>query len=116
MAVLKQFKVFYAFQESGRQVPADAPVEMLEADIYSELLGEFERDRDFIGLIDSAGVTLQVLYEADHDQYWVELPEPAMSGSHGRYFSFDELADLLRNLPECFTISAFPGLEFQSWA
>jgi len=115
MAKLKRFKVFYGLKESDSHVASDSLVEMSEADIYSELLGGLKLDGDFIGLVDGEGATLQVMFEQAPDQYWVELPDPEMGGSHGRYFSFDEIVDLFKALPKHFDTSAITGLEFQSW-
>ncbi len=88
---------------------------MSEADIYSALLGRLTRDRAFFGVVDEAGRTLQIMYEATGDRYWVETPEPERHGSYGRKMTFDEVVDLLKALPAAFTPDAISGLAFEPW-
>ncbi len=114
MADLKTYRVFYTFYGSDRSVVADEAIPMNEADIYSEL-GSLAADGDFIGLIDNWGTTLQVMYEADDDAYWVEVPSPQRGGSYGARLSFDALADLFKALPSEFGPESLPLLQFRSW-
>lgn len=111
----RHFKAFWTFQGTEEHVPGESPVDILEADVYSKLLGGLERDGDFFGLVDSNGVTLQVMYEGGADRYWVDIPQPTQRGSLGRYFTFDEAVDLFKSLPECFSALSVPGFEFKSW-
>lgn len=88
---------------------------MNEADIYSELLGSLADDGDFIGLIDDRGETLQVMYEAADDAYWVEVPSPRLGGSYGARLSFDAVVDLFETLPSEFGPESLPSLQFHPW-
>ncbi len=115
MTDLKIYRVFYTFYATDTSVAADDAVPMNEADIYSELLGSLTEDGDFIGLIDNRGTTLQVMYEAKGDRYWVELPSPQRRGSYGARLSFDALTELFKVLPREFDPESLTLLEFQSW-
>jgi hypothetical protein len=115
MADLKTYRVFYTFYGSDRSVVAAEAIPMNEADIYSELLGSLADDGDFIGLIDDRGTTLQVMYEADDDAYWVEVPSPQRGGSYGARLSFDALVDLFKALPGEFGPESLPLFQFRSW-
>lgn len=85
------------------------------ADIYSELLGKLALTSDYIGLIDSDENTMQVMYQLDTDQYWLEVIDEAQQGSHGRFFTFDEITDVFKSLPEKFSTKVFSGLKFNKW-
>jgi hypothetical protein len=115
MADLKTYRVFYTFYGSDRSVVPGEAIPMNEADIYSELLGSLAEDGDFIGLIDNGGTTLQVMYDAADDAYWVEVPSPQRGGSYGARLSFDAVADLFKALPSEFGPKSLPLLQFQSW-
>ena len=112
---LKTFQVFYHFYGNGASVDADAPVNMNEADIYSPLLGQLSEDGDFIGLIDAQGETLQVMYEAENDAYWIEVIDVSKQGSHGKHMGFEELTDFFKALPERFQSDSISGSEFIAW-
>ncbi len=72
-------------------------------------------DGDFLGLIDDHDSTLQVLYEAKEDHYWIEIPDPEAAGSYGRHVSFDELVELFKTLPDRFDPATIEGLTFDPW-
>jgi hypothetical protein len=112
---LKRYRVFFCFCATGRSVDADDAIEMNEADIYSELLGQLTEEGDFIGLMDANEVTLQVMYEKAADRFWVEIPCPDKGGSYGRHLHFDELVDLFKGLPANFSPSELPSLVFDAW-
>jgi hypothetical protein len=112
----KRYKVFYCFYGTGKDVPADEPIEMDQADICTELLGALDQEDDFFGLIDVDGTTLQVIYETSKDRYWVEIPRPQQGGSYGRHLSFEGIAALFEALPAKLSLEAFPEFEFQSWS
>lgn len=111
---LKTFHVFYHFYGNGASVDSNAPISMNVADIYSPLLGQLSEDGDFIGLIDAQGETLQVMYEAENDEYWIEVINVSQ-GSHGKHMGFDELTDFFKALPERFQSDIISGSEFIAW-
>lgn len=112
---MKHFKVFYSLYRTDREVSADHPVEMSEADIYSEMLGGLEQDGDFFGLKDDEETTLQVMYNGDDDSYWIEIPRPDRGGSFGCALSFDEITDVFKSLPARFSETMIPRMAFESW-
>ena len=83
--------------------------------ICEQLLPRLQTEDDFIGLIDAAENTLQVLCEPSPDRYWLELPIDAARASYGRYVSFAELAEMIAALPQVFDRGAIPGLEYRPW-
>ena len=112
---LKTYHVFYHFYANGDSVPSEFPVSMNEADIYSPLLGKLHQDGDFLGLIDAQGETLQVMYEADNDLYWIEVLALEQRGSYGKYVGFDELTDFFKALPEHFHSDSISDATFMAW-
>jgi hypothetical protein len=83
--------------------------------LQTELLGSLADDGDFIGLIDNRGTTLQVMYDAGDDTYFVEVPSPQRGGSYGARLSFDALTDLFKALPSELGPESLPLLQFRSW-
>ena len=109
------YRVFYCFYGEPAEVPWSQPVPIVHADIYSDLFGRLQQDGDFLGVVDQMGRTLQIMYNADRDRYWVEIPAPERRGGYGRYMTFDEATDLLKKLPETFVPDAVPSLAFTAW-
>ncbi len=109
------YRVFYLFARTGESVSSASAVEMSAKDIREQLLPRLHSEDDFIGLIDAADNTLQVLCEPLPDRYWVELPLDAARASYGRYVSLAELSDLILGLPQVFDRSVIPGLEYRPW-
>jgi hypothetical protein len=71
----------------GDEVSADAPVSMKLADVYSELFPLMKEDREFFGLVDSKGTTLQAMYHSQEGNYWFEVPRPDLEGFSGFEFN-----------------------------
>ena len=109
------YEVFYRLSAAAEDTPAESPVRMSEADIFTRLFARLEMDGDFLGVIDSAGNTLQILYQAATDTYWVELPRPTERGSYGCALSRDDATDLFKSLPQKFDNREFPDFEFERW-
>ncbi len=109
------YRVFYLFARTGESVSSASAVEMSAKDIREQLLPRLHSEDDFIGLIDAADNTLQVLCEPLPDRYWVELPLDAARASYGRYVSLAELSELILGLPQVFDRSVIPGLEYRPW-
>ncbi len=89
------------------------PIEASE--IVEEIFPLIKEDREYLGIVDSLGTTLQLLYDAEEDRYWVEVPCPAEQGSYGAWLDFAHTHSLLKTLPVTIPVEGFPGFEFQSW-
>ena len=111
---LKTFQVFYHFYGNGASVDSNAPINERGRHLFA-LLGQLSEDGDFIGLIDAQGETLQVMYEAEDDAYWIEVIDVSKQGSHGKHMGFDELTDFFKALPERFQSDSISGSEFIAW-
>jgi hypothetical protein len=109
------YRVFYQLQREERVVESDAAVEMALADVYSGIFGHLSEDKDYFGMIDLTGQTLQFMYDQPSDRYWCEIPSPSEKGAYGKWLSFDQAADLLKALPATFSRETVPGLKFESW-
>jgi hypothetical protein len=109
------YRVFYLFARTGESVSSSSAVEMTAKAICEQLLPRLQTEDDFIGLVDAAENTLQVLCEPAPDRYWVELPVDAARASYGRYVSFAELSTLIGTLPQVFDREVIPGLEYRPW-
>lgn len=77
---------------------------------------EHLRDKDdFLGVVDSEGVTLQFIVE-DDGTYWTEVPHPERRGSSGRKLSLNEVTQLLERPPGSLRhIEDELNLEFKAW-
>lgn len=109
------FGVFYCFNATGSEVPSDRPVAMSVNHLVNDLMTEVSTDRDFIGLTDTSGTTLQFMFHASDDRFWVEIPCPEEGGSYGAFFNRAELESTLRSLSDTIDRSAFSEFVFQSW-
>ena len=110
-----KYRVFYSAVGLGDIAAADA-IDMELADIYSEVFPLLKEDREFFGLVDSHGTTLQAMYDEDNDQYWFEVPRPDLGGSYGANLSFDAAIDLIKSLGGAVPPEGFDGFQFQSWS
>ncbi|HSQ08212.1 MAG TPA: hypothetical protein VLM84_11060 [Chromatiaceae bacterium] len=109
------YRVYYLFARTGESISSSSAVEMSVKDIREQILPRLHTEDDFIGLIDAADNTLQVLCEPTPGLYWVELPMDAARASYGRQVGFSELSELIGALPQVFDRSKIPGLEYRPW-
>ena len=82
---------------------------------FPDLLAQLTRKGDFLGIIDSDGKTLQMMYDADDDRYWIEIPSPENDGSYGCDMTLEQIAGLVEALPQRFAPAMLPGAEFRRW-
>jgi hypothetical protein len=109
------YRVFYLFERSGESVSSASALEVSSREICEQLLPRLQHDDDYLGIIDPAENTLQILREPGSRRYWVELPIDAAKASFGRHMDFEELQQLIRELPSVFDRDAIPGLEYRPW-
>lgn len=109
------YGVFFSIEALGRVVDSTSPESCPEKDTALELLVSLSSEGDFFGLIDESETCLQVRFEDDANQYWVEVPRPDLGGSYGAHYSFDDAAAIFENLQPLFPSTGFPGFEFISW-
>jgi hypothetical protein len=72
-------KVFYSFGDGQFEVEGHDALPINISDELPDLLEQLTSNGDFLGLIDRDGNTLQMIYDADDDRYWVEIPIPVSS-------------------------------------
>lgn len=111
----QRYRVFYCFYAEDAELPADNALDLDLEEIYSELLGRLTSDGDYLGMVDGQGHTLQIMYQATDDHYWVEIPCPERQGSYGCEMDFDHIVDLMKSLPTRFVPQAIPDLAFTAW-
>ena len=99
----------------GDEVLSKSTVSIQIADVYTELFPRMKDDREFFGLVDSKGTTLQAMYYAEDDLYWFEVPRPDLEGAFGAYLTFDDAADLIKSISGDFPLEGYPGFEFNLW-
>ena len=109
------YRAFYNIIRLNQEVTSQDAREVELADVYSKIFPLMKEDREFFGLIDSQGTTLQAMYDEDADQYWFEVPRPDLQGSFGASLSFDDAVDLIKSLDGPFPQEGFVGFEFQAW-
>lgn len=107
------YRAFYGCYSTNEVVdPSNAY--KIELDWAQNIVLDILRDdRDFFGLSDDRGVTLQFIRSGD--TVWMEIPIPAKRGSYGRTVSIDEVRQIIKSLPDAIEVDAIPGLSFQSW-
>lgn len=110
-----RYGVYYALHDRGQSVASDKPVDMGIEDISTQILPALDGDGDYMGLIDENGTTLQFIYQQVNDRFRVEIPLLDEKASHGCWMRFDACVELLRNLPEPFSVKAFPDFQYQTW-
>ena len=109
------YRVFYNIIRLGEEITAEDAREVELADVYSNIFPLMKEDREFFGLIDSQGTTLQAMYDASADSYWFEVPRPDLRGSFGANLSFDDAVDLIKSLDGLFSRKGGEGFDFQAW-
>jgi len=108
------YQAFHYFLNNSAQDPEN-PQPVKTDDICKDLLDNLKQDGDYFGLVDENDASLQVFFDADEQNYWVEIPVPEKQGSFGAILTYDELSALLKKLPGCFKPELFPDFEFNPW-
>lgn len=111
----KLFYCFYGEETEDAEVSAGDPIVLDDQNLLPSLISRAVTDGDFLGLTDTDGNTLQLMYEGDEDRYWLEIPVPAQGGSYGQHYSLDRIREVFRALPPRFEAAAFPDFRFESW-
>jgi hypothetical protein len=109
------YRVFYLFERSGEAVSSMRALEVSRREIREQLLPRLQHEDDYLGIIDSADNTLQILREPGMTRYWVELPIEDAKASYGKHMDRSELEALIQELPPVFDRDAIPGLEYRPW-
>jgi hypothetical protein len=112
---MRTIQTFYSIDALLEDVPSEKPVGLTPETVYVDLLAHLSQDGDFLGVIDETGTTLQVMYDAENDSYWIEIPDPTVGGSYGCKLSFVQVHEVFKNLPKFFSKTMIKGMEFQSW-
>lgn len=111
----REYQVFYSFGDGDVEVGADEALTMNISEGFPELLAQLTTDGDFLGIIDRDGNTLQMMYNADDDRYWIEIPCPENGGSYGCHMVRDQVVGLVEALPTRFALAMLRGAEFKQW-
>ena len=99
----------------GNEILASSPVPINLEDVCSEIFPLMREDREFFGLIDQNGTTLQALYLEDDDLCWFEIPRPDLQGAYGRHLDHDTAAALLEEISGPFPLEGYDGFKFENW-
>ena len=70
--------------------------------------------RDFFGITDRDGTTVQ-FYVEDDGRVWMEIPLPDLEGSYGKHLGKGDVTTVFEGLPELFSRDMVAGLEFAEW-
>ena len=108
------FTVFYYNKSTDVEVTADHATPMEKSDIIAMMPTILEGFRDYYGITDRKGTTLQFLVD-DDGLVWMEIPFPDLSGSYGKHISKDDVPVVFGSLPELFSKDMLPGMEFAEW-
>ena len=108
------YRIFYSFYHEDQHIDGESPLRVHSSELPA-YLARLQLHGDFLGLIDEAENTFQIMYEEFSDHYWGEIPASDRLGSYGRFYRLDELQTQLANLPDTFLPEAFSGLVFEPW-
>lgn len=109
------FDVFYTCYSTQKTVEAQSPIPLGVAEIRAAFGDHLREKDDFLGIVDSEGVTLQFMVE-DDGSYWTEIPIPKRQGSVGRALTQKEVTHLLQHLPRSLRpLEKELHLEFRAW-
>ena len=108
-------RVFYYFERGDDQVTSTSPLSMSRDAVRTRLIPRLEGEDDYIGLVDEAESTLQIMLAADTGEYWVELPVSDQHVSYGKVVSLDELVEIFQLLPRRFRPRDFPDFRLRAW-
>lgn len=109
------YRIFFDAVRLDEPLEAANAIPTAASEIVEEYFPLIKEDREYLGIIDDNGTTLQIMYSSEEDRYWVEVPCPAERGSYGTFLEFEEVYGLLRRLPPSFPVKGFPGFTFQAW-
>lgn len=110
-----KYLAFYDIVRLGDPVEADNAIPVSVKEIQDSLFPLIKENREYLGLIDSDETTLQMLYDADADSFWIEVPRPDLQGAFGAQLDYDAVESLLKSLPPKFPLEGFEGFAFASW-
>ncbi|WP_228129558.1 DUF4240 domain-containing protein [Acinetobacter colistiniresistens] len=109
-ATWDNFVVYAHFEQHpaiGRTVEPDAQVRVTFTDLLDDYFWCLLGIDDYLGLIDEADESFQILYDASKNLYWAEVPYPVERASYGQEFSREEILALLNQLPRYFSTGMF---------
>ena len=109
------YSAFYNIVRLGKPVEANSAVKISKSKVLNKLLPLLKEEGEYFGLIDAAGTTLQVAYEAKSDEYWVEVPREDLRGSFGARLSWESTHDLFASINSTFPLDGYDGFKFCSW-
>ena len=108
-------RVFYCVYQADDCISGDTPV-ALDRDATLALVERvLAREDNFIGFVDEADTTLQ-FYVDEAGKIWVEIPDVAERGSHGRHIDPTAVRSTIGDLST--PLSKYRerlGLEFRAW-
>ncbi len=109
------YSIFFIIEAIGREVTSDKSEACADVETYIDLFESLSVDGDFFGLIDVNDVCLQIRFEGENRQYWIEVPRPDLKGSYGAYINYDSAIKVLRDLPSTLPLEGLSGFEFIAW-
>ena len=110
----RTYQIFYSFYTDDAHIDGGSPVTVSATEL-PQYFRRLQQHHDFLGIIDRHDNTFQILLEEFSGFYWGEIPDPVKVGAHGRFYSAEELLELLENLPAEFVPQNFEGLSFEPW-
>lgn len=104
---------YYCCYSTNEVVEAHEAYE-IELDWAQNIVLDILRDeRDFFGLTDDSGTSLQFFRTGD--SVLMEIPVPAEKGSYGKTISVEEVAPIIKSLPSTIKMENFSDLNFKAW-
>ena len=94
----RTYQIFYSFYTDDAHIDGSSPITVSAAEL-PQYFSRLQQHHDFLGIIDRHDNTFQILLEEFSGFYWGEIPDPVKAGAHGRFYSAEEMLELLGNLP-----------------
>ncbi len=108
------YRTFYHRAATDDTVESD-DAQFMDRDTVIATAMQILRDpKDFFGVIDESGTTLQFLVE-DDGSVWVEVPRPSERGSYGKRIPVEDVEPLLLAFGDAIHNDSVTGFVFRHW-
>lgn len=97
----RTYQIFYSFYTDDAHIDGSSPITVSAAEL-PQYFSRLQQHHDFLGIIDRHDNTYQILLEEFSGFYWGEIPDPVKAGAHGRFYSAEEMLELLEKFQVAF--------------
>lgn len=107
-------KLFFADYCEDKVLESKDAHAATQEDILHSMECVLHMPRNFIGVTDEDGSTIQFMVN-DDQTICVDVPSPAERGSYAKQTDLQECLGIVRRLGQRINVNALAGLEFKPW-